>query len=66
METFFADVNFGVGRVWRQNNPVIGGGAFVYEFLGSLLTGLLVSVGAPYWHDLLRTLSNLRNPPKSS
>jgi hypothetical protein len=60
METFLADVNFGVGRVWREGNPPIGGGAFVYEFLGSLLTGILVSVGAPYWHDLLRTLSNLR------
>lgn len=61
METFLADVNFGVGRVWRQGNPPIDGGALVYEFLGSLLTGILVSVGAPYWHDLLRALSNLRN-----
>src|SRR5260370_41120308 len=60
METFLADVNFGVGRVWRQGNPPMGGGAFLYEFLGSLLTGVLVSVGAPCWHDLLRTLSNLR------
>lgn len=60
METFLADVNFGVGRVWRQGNPPIGGGPFLYEFLGSLMTGILVSVGAPYWHDLLRTLSNLR------
>jgi hypothetical protein len=60
METFLADVNFGVGRVWRQGNPPMGGGAFLYEFFGSLMTGILVSVGAPYWHDLLRTLSNLR------
>jgi len=60
METFLADVNFGVGRVWRQTTPPIGAGAFLYEFLGSLLTAILVSIGAPYWHDLLRTLSNLR------
>jgi hypothetical protein len=59
METFLADVSFGVGRVWR-GNPPMGGSAFLYEFLGSLLTGILVSIGAPYWHDLLRTLSNLR------
>ncbi len=65
METFFADVNFGVGRVWRQGNPPMGGGAFLYEIFGSLMTGILVSVGAPYWHDLLRTLSNLRKPQGS-
>jgi len=33
----------------------------VYEFLGSLLTGILVSIGAPYWHDVLQALSSLRS-----
>lgn len=33
---------------------------FLYEFLGSLLTGILVSIGAPYWHDILQALSALR------
>jgi hypothetical protein len=66
METFLADVNFGVGRIWRQKNPPVGGGGFAYEFFGSLLTGVLVSIGAPYWHDLLRALSNLRNTPPST
>jgi hypothetical protein len=32
-----------------------------YEFFGSLLTGILVSIGAPYWHDLLQALSSLRS-----
>ncbi len=31
-----------------------------YEFFGSLLTGVLVSIGAPYWHDLLKKLVSLR------
>jgi len=31
-----------------------------YEFFGSLLTGILVSIGAPYWHDILQALSSLR------
>ena len=34
---------------------------FIYEFLGSLLTGILVSIGAPYWHDVLQALSSLRS-----
>jgi hypothetical protein len=37
----------------------------IYEFFGSLLTGILVSIGAPYWHDLLQALSSLRSTPKA-
>lgn len=33
---------------------------FTYEFFGSLLTGILVSIGAPYWHDILQALAALR------
>jgi len=58
MENFLADVKFGVGRVWQK--PPLDRAAFFFEFLGSLLTGILISIGAPYWHDLLRALSNLR------
>jgi len=28
----------------------------IYEFFGSLLTGILVSIGAPYWHGVLQAL----------
>jgi hypothetical protein len=73
MQFFLKDVSFGVGRIWWTN--VQDGNAnqaqktqkkespfeiFVYEFSGSLLTGILVSIGAPYWHDLLQALSALR------
>jgi hypothetical protein len=68
MRSFLADVSFGVGRIWRANLP--GGNSnqaeqvpfqvFIYEFWGSLLTGILVSIGAPYWHDILQALSALR------
>jgi len=40
-----------------------GSGIFIYEFFGSLLTGILVSIGAPYWHDILQALSSLRAKP---
>jgi hypothetical protein len=36
-------------------------GTLIYEFFGSLLTGILVSIGAPYWHDILQALSSLRS-----
>ncbi|MBI5521086.1 MAG: hypothetical protein HY910_00560 [Desulfarculus sp.] len=61
------DMSFGVGRLWskdfpqgeayRQHGPWV---AMLFEFTGSLLTGLLLSIGAPYWHDLLRRLVALR------
>jgi hypothetical protein len=65
MQSFMGDVSFGVGRVWERENPLTKSSQFLYEFFGSLMTGILVSVGAPYWHDLLRTLSNLRKSPAS-
>ncbi len=64
LKRFQADVNFGVGRIWRDP-PVKWWPGFVIELLGTLLTGILVSIGAPYWHDLLRALTALRRPKKS-
>lgn len=57
--SFRGDVNFGIGAVWKDNTEG-GKSNFLFEFLGSLLTGILVSIGAPYWHDILRTLSKIR------
>lgn len=55
------EVSFGVGRVWTEDPPQDHPWRFLgFEFLGSLLTGVLVSIGAPYWHDLLRSLARLR------
>ena len=73
MRTFLTDVSFGLGRIWRAS-PQSGNSnqqqpmpetpppftIFIYEFSGSLLTGILVSIGAPYWHDLLQALAALR------
>jgi hypothetical protein len=68
---FVSDVSFGVGRIWQKGGS--GGQPseaidtlpkFLAELLGALFTGLLVSVGAPYWHDLLKSLSALRRPGK--
>lgn len=57
---FLADVNFGVGHIWGKA-PAEGERQFLLlEFLGSLLTGVLVSIGAPYWHDILGALAGLR------
>ena len=58
---FQGEVSFGIGKIWTET-PKKGHevGFLLFEFLGSLLTGILVSIGAPYWHDLLRALTNLR------
>lgn len=42
------------------NEPKSPSEIFTYEFFGSLLTGILVSIGAPYWHDILQALAALR------
>ena len=68
MRGFLKDVRFGIGRVWQpsltndEKDPDHRSTSqvFVYEFFGSLLTGILVSIGAPYWHDILQALSSLR------
>jgi hypothetical protein len=70
LDQFQTDVSFGVGRIWRE--PPKGTKAkedwlnFLYEFFGSLLTGIFASIGAPYWHDLLRALTAIRQPKKKS
>lgn len=65
LRQFQDDVNFGMGRIWRDP-AVEWWPGLIFEFLGALLTGILISIGAPYWHDLLRVLTNLRQPKKSS
>ncbi len=62
LQGFLTDVKFGVGRIWRDGKPLdrTAPEFFLYEFFGSLLTGILVSIGAPYWHDLLQALAALR------
>src|SRR5258707_5816410 len=75
MSGFLTDVSFGVGRMWDKPksaslppapHPSNDWKLWLYEFFGSFVTGILVSVGAPYWHDLLRTLSELRKGGSST
>lgn len=54
---FRGEVNFGMGRIWTEKVAFLG---FLYEFFGSLLTGILISIGAPYWHDILRIFAGIR------
>jgi hypothetical protein len=58
---FRGQVSFGISKIWTEP-PKKGREAefLLFEFFGSLLTGILVSIGAPYWHDLLRALGKLR------
>jgi len=37
-----------------------GWGAFFNKLLGLFISGLLISFGAPFWHDLLSSLSGLK------
>jgi hypothetical protein len=52
-----------VSKATEEKNKQSVPGILVFEFLGSLLTGILVSIGAPYWHDILQALSSLRSTP---
>lgn len=77
LAAFEKDVSFGIGRVWsakawneeREKLAKEGaefGGLNKLEFgamelAGSLMTGVMISIGAAYWHDLLRTLTSFRS-----
>ena len=42
---------------------------YFYKFIGLAMTALLISLGAPFWFDLLNKLVNLRaagKPPEPS
>lgn len=58
------DLSFGMGRIYK--NKDLTAWIVLYELLGALLTGLLISIGAPYLHDLLRSLTEVRNRVKES
>jgi len=60
VQGFMSDVTFGVGRVWEKTSQQNPASLYFFEFFGSLLTGILISIGAPYWHDLLRALADMR------
>jgi hypothetical protein len=59
---FQKNVNFGIGRIWTENSTGKTARSpwkfFANEFFGSLMTAVLISIGAAYWHDLLRTLTS--------
>jgi hypothetical protein len=61
---FQKNVGFGIGRIWTDYPGKLQGGAawkfFALEFLGSSMTAILISIGAAYWHDLLRALTSLK------
>jgi hypothetical protein len=59
---FTQQVSFGVGHIWKDDVPRKRDLAI--EFIGALLTGILVSVGAPYWHNLLESLGSLSQSKK--
>ncbi|MBC8551771.1 MAG: hypothetical protein H8D23_19155 [Candidatus Brocadiales bacterium] len=35
-------------------------GSFIYKLIGLLVAGLLISFGAPFWHDFIGTFTGLR------
>ena len=48
--------DFGIGLKWKEMIC-----ATLWELLGLLLMGALVSLGAPFWNDVLKGISGLNN-----
>jgi hypothetical protein len=61
---FQKNARFGIGRFWTEDLSSLRSGDLwkfsAFEFLGSLMTAVLISIGAAYWHDLLQTLTSLK------
>jgi hypothetical protein len=68
LSAFMSDVSFGIGKAWRESGSQRPQGVrgWAVEFIGAFLTGIFVSVGAPYWHDLLEGLTSLRKSKVSA
>ncbi|SKC71811.1 hypothetical protein [Ohtaekwangia koreensis] len=49
---------------WQSAKPVHNFGGWVVKILGILFTALAVSLGAPFWFDMLNKLVNLRSVGK--
>jgi hypothetical protein len=52
------DVGFPIG--WDKSNRPDGAGEIGLAVLGWLITGVAVTLGAPFWFDVLNKVSNLR------
>lgn len=59
---FRGEVNFGIGKIYSEKVDIKG---LLFEFFGSFFTGILISIGAPYWHDILRIFTQLRKEKTS-
>ncbi len=44
----------------KMSKACSGLGSFVYKLIGLLIAGLLISFGAPFWHDFIGTFTGLR------
>ena len=50
--------NFGIGAVWENGYKDLPNIFFFFEFLGSLLTGILISIGGPFFQSILTNVTN--------
>jgi len=50
----------GIPVGWERDSPIHGFAAWSAKIAGLLITVLCVSMGAPFWYDMLRYLANLR------
>jgi hypothetical protein len=53
------DIGFPIG--WDEANRPSGGGEWAIAVLGWVITGIAVTLGAPFWFDVLNKVSNLRS-----
>jgi len=66
LQDTLADLNLPVWWTPAEDRVPKDWAGWLYKVLGLLITALLVSIGAPFWFDLLNRLVNLRatgNPP---
>ena len=57
----FEKAGLSLGRTKEKFLSVFTGwGAFFSKLLGIFISGLLISFGAPFWHDLLSSFSGLK------
>lgn len=59
----FADMSNILGLGWRQEDLKVDVSTWLIRILGWIITALAISLGAPFWFDILKKIINIKSSP---
>lgn len=62
----FSNMSNILGLGWQAGDLAVGGQTWLVRIFGWLLTALAISLGAPFWFDVLKKIINIRSSDSQS